>query len=483
MTKYVVGTAVAVLGILGVLYFVYPEAISSMWAMFRASWIVIIPALIALAVAFFLATNETYGWATLAGIFGIGWLIVGGTFIHFQQESKMADSLVVEKTSPNELDFRDRAPFDVATATSSRTLGDTTGDATGSLKAIPTAGKNGEYTTSVVRRGFAKGYESTQTLTPPLFGASTSKDVRFCEFDEDNELRFGGALFNNNLKRAIIHKTGPGIQVDQDDAFVVCDKKTPIVYAPVTTQKGFAVTNRVPAGVVTYNGKTGELNYEKNYKGTLPVYPNTVATQQRESLTASGSFFDWVFNRAGWETTEADANDPNGVNRADFSMSNPDGTTHHYVTPLTPRGDSTSIVALSTVDGSNMKNKTLNPIQVYKYESGESRQANSSIAARITGDVLGGYKAQGLSVFEIVPSSDGNWVASIGKDQSILYRALIKEDGTITLSDKAEDAQGDSKPKADAKVKLDKPIEEMDEEELKDLGNQILDELAKRSVD
>ena len=31
MTKYVVGTAVAVLGILGVLYFVYPEAISSMW--------------------------------------------------------------------------------------------------------------------------------------------------------------------------------------------------------------------------------------------------------------------------------------------------------------------------------------------------------------------------------------------------------------------------------------------------------------------
>ena len=101
MTKYVVGTAVAVLGILGVLYFVYPEAISSMWAFFRASWVVIIPALIVLAVAFFLVTEDALGWATLAGILGIGWLIVGGTFIHYQQESKLADSLVVEKTSPN----------------------------------------------------------------------------------------------------------------------------------------------------------------------------------------------------------------------------------------------------------------------------------------------------------------------------------------------------------------------------------------------
>lgn len=480
--KYGIGAVVllALLGLAG--YWIFPEFIAGIWALFRATWIVIVPMVIAIIVGFLLiGGDEHVGAGVLIGALGIAWLFVGGTMVNYQQDAKLSESLVVAEDSPNTVEFRDRAPYDVAVATSNRTLGDTTGDATGVIQSLPSAGDHGEYTTSVVRRGVGQGYESTQTLTPPLFGSATSKDVRFCDFDEDAELRFGGAFFHNNLDRAVIHETGINTKVNRDDAFVVCDQGTPMVYAPVTTQKGFAITQRVPAGVVTYNGKTGDMKYEKDYKGPLPVYPSSVTEKQRESLTAMDGFGDWIFNRAGWETTEADADDPNGETRAEFGLSDPKGNTHSYVTPLTPRGDSTSIVAMGVSKASEMKAGELNDYTVYKYPQGESRQANSSIAASITGEVLGGYKAQGLSVFEIVPSSDGKWVASIGKDQSILYRAYISEDGSIKLNEAQEAPETGKKAEDAGKVDLAKPVEEMTPEELTELGDQILKELASRS--
>ena len=460
-------------GITAGAWFLLPNLIHDLWAFFRATWVVVIPALIAGVLAAVLLTREN-GFGFLLGGAAVVWLIAGGIGLNYMQGHKLSESVVVTDKSPNDVSFRERAPFDVAVATSKRTLGDTTGDATGTVKALPSAGDNGEYTTSVIRRGMFKGYESTQVLTPPLFGGSSSKDVRFCEFDPTAELRFGGAGFNNNLDRAIGLRVPLGTNADKDDAFVVCDGDTPKLYAPLTKQKGFAVTTRVPAGVAVYNGKTGDLKIEENYSGNLPVYPASIATAQRESSKDSGSFFDSLFGRAGFEDTGKDGDDPNGENRAEFGLSTADGKKHQYVTPLNSRGSSSSIIALGVGDGSTVKNGELNTFNVYKYPKDAPRQANSAVAASITGEVLGGYKAQGLTVFEIAPAADGKWVASIGKSQSILYRAVIDEAGVITLTDETK-SDGES-----AEVDAGKPLDQMSPEELKRLGERVLDELVKQ---
>lgn len=473
-------TAVTTIGlvifaaVLGALWFLLPGVIHGAWALFRATWVVFIPiAILVIAGLLLFAADNILG--AFAWGAAIVWAILAGFGVSYMQGHKLSESVTVSDESADTLSFRERAPFDVAVATSNRTLGDTTGDATGKVKALPAAGERGEYTTSVIRRGAFKGYESTQTLTPPLFGSSGSGDVRFCKFDEDAELRFGGAGLNNNLGRAIHLRTPIGTGINSSDAFVVCEGDTPKVYAPLTKQKGFAITQRVPAGVAIYNGKTGELNIEKEYDGELPVYPSSIAEAQRKSTTDSGSFFDSLFSRAGWEDTGKDEQDPNGVNRAEFGLASEDGTKSNYVTPLNSRGSSSSIVAVGVSSSSTMKTGELNDYTVYRYET--PRQANSSVAASITGETLGGYKAQGLAVFEIVPSTDGTWVASIGKAQSILYRASIDPEGKITLIDQAENADG-GEPAGE--IDLGKPLEDMTDEALKNLGNRILEELSDR---
>ncbi|WP_336659449.1 DUF11 domain-containing protein [Leucobacter sp. USHLN153] len=158
---------------------------------------------------------------------------------------------------------------------------------------------------------------------------------------------------------------------------------------------------------------------------------------------------------------------------------------HDYVTPLNPRGTSASIVGIGTITGSTMEAGELNNYTVYRYPKGETRQANSAVADTITGSVLDGYKASGLTVFEVVPAADGNWVASIGKAQSILYRASIAPDGTIVLLEgdepaTAENAKQSGKPYA--KVTLAKPLAQMAADELHDLGDQVFAELAQRAL-
>lgn len=467
-----------VLGALAVIvfgsWFLLPNLVHDLWGIFRATWLVFVPVIVVGVLgAILIFAERGIGW--LLAVAAGAWLIGGGFVVSYMQGHELSKSVTVSESSPNELQFRERAPFDVAAATSKRTLGNTTGDATGTVKAIPTAGDNGEFTTSVIRRGAFKGYESTQVLTPPLFGGSSSKDVRFCSFSEDAELRFGGAGFNNNLDRAIALKVPLGTNANKSDAFVVCDGETPKVYAPLTVQKGFAITKRVPAGVAVYNGKTGELTVEKDYKGNLPVYPASITEAQRKSTTDAGSFFDSLFGRVGFEDTGKDEDDPNGDNRAEFGLSNLDGTQHKFVTPLNSRGSSSSIIALGVGNGSTVEHGELNEYAVYKYPQDEPRQANSAVAASITGEVLGGYKAQGLNVFEIVPAGDGKWVASIGKSQSILYRAVIDEGGTITLTDEAGEGEGES-----ASADAGKPLSEMSVEELQELGSHVLRELGDR---
>lgn len=476
----------------GLLWWLFPTAATALWVGFRAAWLVIVVGIAIAILTLTLAAAERSGFAVLAGIATLAWFIFGSMGVPYAQEQAVAASVVIEDASPNSLSFRERSPFDVAKETSTRTLGDTTGNVTGEVKSLPTLGDHGMFSTSIIRKGWIQGYESTQMLTPPLFGTAKASDATSCDFSPNANLRFGGGWFTNSLPRAIAHQAGIGVSATQSDAFVVCDGDTPMLYAPLVKQVGLAITKRVPAGVAIYDGKTGVLHIEHEYEGNLPVYPQSLATMQRESTAATGSFADWLFGRAGYEDTGKDEKDPNGQNRAEFGLAEQVGETpasgysHEYVTPLNPRGSSSSIIGIGTLTGSKMQTGVLNDFTVYRYPKDETRQANSAVADTITGTVLDGYKASGLTVFEIVPAANGNWVASIGKAQSILYRASIASDGNIAMLDADEPATEENTEKAGenaeaGKVELAKPIEQMSTQELRELGSQVLAELADRT--
>lgn len=472
----------------GLIWWLFPALLNGLWSGFRASWLVFIPLIVLAIIVITCTASDNGGIAFLIGVLAAGWTIFAGISIPYWQLNALQEASVSQsETPPGELSFRERAPFDVAAATSKRTLGETTGDVSGKVRSITAAGENGEYTTSVVRRGLFQGYESTQTLAPPLYGTAGAKDVTFCDFDPRAKLRFGGVWPVNNLQTAIYHRTPLGTHANQDDAFAVCVDDVPYIYAPLTRQQGFAVTTRVPAGVAIYNGKSGELTVERDYDGELPAYPQSVATAQRESTVASGSLADYWFKRVGWEDTGKDGSDPNGVNRAEFGLASADGDKQLYVTPLNPRGSSSSIVGLGVVDATHHRAGELNDYAVHLYPKGEARQANSAVADSITGGVLQGYQASGLTVFEVVPASDGSWSATIGKKQSILYRASIAVDGTITLRDaNGNQVGGTVSVSSDGEVErevatADTDLGSMTDAELRALAHQIVDELAERS--
>jgi hypothetical protein len=399
-------------------------------------------------------------------------------------------------TDAASLSFTERVPFDVADAVSDRSLGDTLGNSTGTVKAIP---MSNEYTTSVIRRGIFQGYESVQTMRLPLFGAAnTNNDVTFCKYSESAGLRLGGMGLNNNLNMRILQQTSPSTLLDASDAVAYCKAKDePVLYVPLTKLEGGLFPHRVPAGVAVYNGKTGVLTIEKDVRNApVPVYPMSLAKDQREALAAGNGFMDHYFKRAGFETTAKDGEDPNSGNNTEFAMkSAADETKGLYVTPLTPRGSSSSIVGLSTIDSNSVENGKLNALNVHRYEEGKTRDANSTVSATIVSSVLEGYKANGLTVFEVVPSKDGTWTASIGKNQSILYRANIAADGhTVKLTDASgnetkgdlgDPSTGETTPTEDANVPVPstgKPVSEMTPDELKALADSITSELAKRAT-
>lgn len=486
----IVSLALIAIGI-GLIWWVYPAFLNGIWSGFRASWIVIVPVAIMIIIALVFGSADHGGVAFCTGMLAASWAIFGGVSLHYWQLQGVYEASVIRsEVAPGELDFRERAPYDVAAATSKRTLGETTGDVTGKVRAIPAAGETGQYTTSVVRRGLFQGYESTQTLTPPLYGTAGAEDVTFCEFDPRAKLRFGGVWPVNNIKTAIYHRTPLGTHANQDDAFAVCADGVPYIYAPLTRQEGFTFTKRVPAGVAIYNGQTGDLRIESQYEGELPVYPQSITTEQRKSTVASGSLADYWFKRVGWEDTGKDGNDPNGANRAEFGLSDVEGKRQFYVTPLNPRGSSSSIVALGVGEASKMQSGKLNEYTVHSYPKGKTRQANSAVADSITGGVLQGYQAAGLTVFEVVPAEGGAWSATIGKKQSILYRATIAVDGTIMLHDANGDQiggkvtvaeDGDIERESDEAPVTPGSIAHLSDAELRSLATQIIDELTQRA--
>ncbi|HEY0699108.1 MAG TPA: sulfite exporter TauE/SafE family protein [Micromonospora sp.] len=347
------------------------------------------------------------GW--LGAIVGLGlgvfWLVYGE---YLQDRAYVATMRVGADPVP---DLTARAPYVVGEAQAAPNLGDVTGEIA-DVSYLPDTDR---FAILVERRGWLAGYEVGLVQEVPLGG--NSRQQQRCRFDVSAANARIGGWFTHNLGRKIANERR-GVRFEADDAYVYCQGETPIVVVPLKRQTGFLVVTERPAGVALYDGHTGKVTVtDDTTKVPGPSYPISLAARQREGTAAVGSFADWWFERSGWDASEDGANEGN---ESEFSLRHRDDSGRSaYVTPLTPQGEASSVVAVSTVP-TRHTGGGLAPLTVHRLNpTWSSPQAIVALIKAEYRDVCCWNDDQ---VFEVVPTGGSTWTATIGSEQAIRYR-------------------------------------------------------------
>lgn len=345
---------------------------------------------------------------------GVLGLLIGGAvafgWIGHTQYSQDRTYLPAMKVSADAVPtLAGRAPYQVGVAQARPNLGDTTGDITDTTY-LPGEDR---YASLVERRGWLSGYEAALTQQIPLQGRGAADQK--CQFDKNQAGDRVSGWFSHNLGREISQHQR-WLRFSGDDAYAYCDDDTPMVVVPLKRQVGILVVTEKPAGVALYNGRTGELTITADTsKVPGPSYPLSLAKQQREATAGMGSFADWLFNRAGWETPDDDTNSGNDT---EFTLSAAGQPV--YVTPLTGRGSATAISVVASVPARH-SGIGLAPVTVHKLKP--VWVSPGAIVDRIKADYQDIPNWQTINVYEVIPTGANSWVATLGTGQNILYRA------------------------------------------------------------
>ncbi|MFF1556276.1 hypothetical protein [Streptomyces sp. NPDC058279] len=346
-------------------------------------------------------------WA--GGVLGLGigiWWLVYGAYL--QDRAYMQDVRIVSEPVP---ELTPRAPYLVGKAQAAPHLGDVTGEIS-DVTYLPDADR---FATLVERSGWLAGYEVGLVQEIPLGG--NSRNQQRCAFDVDRaDARIGG-WFTHNLGRKISAQKR-GVRFEASDAYVTCSGDTPIVVVPLKRQTGLFVVTERPAGVALYDGRTGKVTITTDTTGVPgPSYPLSLAARQREATAAVGGFSDWWFERSGWDASEDGANEGND---SEFTLRYRDASGNSaYVTPLTPQGQASSVVAVSTVP-TRHQGGGLAPLTVHRLDpTWSSPKALVELVKAEYRDVCCYNEDR---VFEVVPTGGSTWTATIGSEQNIRYR-------------------------------------------------------------
>ncbi|MEU3452127.1 hypothetical protein ABZ671_00590 [Micromonospora sp. NPDC006766] len=373
--------------------------------------------------------NDLEGILAVAGaVAGLGAGILWAAHTSYEQDRTYLSSIRV--TSDPVPTLAARAPFQVGEAQARPNLGDTSGTI------VDTTYLPGEdrYATLVERRGWLSGYEVAYTQHIPLQGRGEAD--RKCGFDRDRAGARVSGYFGHNLGRLISEKQR-WVRFDSGDVYAYCQSDGhPIVVVPLKRQTGVWVTTERPAGAALYDGQTGDLTITTDTAGIPgPSYPLSLAKTQREATAASGGFWDWVFGRAGWETSD---DETNAENSSEFTLSA--GGSPVYVTPLTGRGSATAISVVAVVPARH-SGLSLAPVSVHRMSP--VWVSLKAIEDKIRADYQDIPNWQNIHVYEVSPSGGNGWVATLGTGQNVLYRVsgtgdlrgdkatcLLRADGT-----------------------------------------------------
>ncbi|MET9469809.1 hypothetical protein ABZY44_34465 [Streptomyces sp. NPDC006544] len=345
----------------------------------------------------------------LAGVLGLGlavWWLVYGAYL--QDRAYMHDVRVVTEAVP---ELSARAPYVVGKAQAAPHLGDVTGE----ISDITYLPDSDRFATLVERRGWLSGYEVGLVQDVPLGGNSRTQER--CSFDvEKADARIGG-WFGHNLGRKI-SAARRWVRFDAGDAYVTCSDGVPVVAVPLKRQTGTLVVTERPAGLALYDGRTGRITITDDTTSVPgPSYPLSLAARQREGTAAVGSFADWWYERSGWDASEDGANEGN---ESEFTLQYRDKSGRSaYVTPLTPQGEASSVVAVSTVP-TRHRGGGLAPMTIHRLSPTWS--SPKALVALIKAEYRDVCCYNDDRVFELVPTGGSTWTATVGSEQNIRYR-------------------------------------------------------------
>lgn len=355
------------------------------------------------------------GFLTVLAPLGLG--IWGG----YYQGTVLADSSV--KTDDSQPTYEWRTPWVVAAQSASSRAGEVTGDfREDSTTFLPATG---QYVTPVKARGFVTGLSTVVVQNP---GSATADTCSFAA-----EVPLSGGLFDMNLRRALTF-VDRSLLYNRDDVWVYCDGDNAKMVVPVMTMVGQPQSHPVPAGVAVFDGESVEI-LSSVAPGELPgpVYPSSLAAAQRDALRSSSGLADKLFSRAGYETSEDLDGDPNKGNVAELLLARADGSGWDYVTPLTPRGKSFTVTALSVVPADRVTAGELNELTIHQLPV--AREGNQAVADRIKAAFPQLGWAAGLTLVEVIPTSDTTWAATLSNGRAVANRVELNSDGTLCLQD------------------------------------------------
>lgn len=377
--------------------------------------------------------------------------------------------------------YDSRAPYVVAQAlapTAVRTNGDLDIASTTYLPAQQ------RYTSLVNRRSVFGGY--TEVIDQAVT-ADGHVNTQNCQVGK-SAASLGGSL-NHNLDRRIIREH-PGVGLNRDDAYGFCDAGVAKVVMPLTRLSGLWPVTSVPAGVAIYDTKSEAIEHVVEGAGGVPgpMYPLSLAEVQRDASLATGSFFDWVFNRVGYSTTTVDPQDPNAENAGEFTLARRGEDGADFVTPLTRRGRGTAIVAVSTLDAGQARVGSLAQLSVHTLPA--PREANSTVEQAMKAKLTKvPWATPGFGVFEIVPTGPDSWIASLGMRQNVVYHVDLTADGAMRLLNAGDGsaaqiitAQGTTEVPGDATT-VPSPgadLSRLTDQELAELQARVSAEVSKR---
>lgn len=299
----------------------------------------------------------------------------------------------------------------------------------------------------VDRKGIGNpGYAAIINQTIALTGQATGKP---CLFDESKAAHRMDGWFGNSLTRTIAGQDATLI-AQKDDAWGYCDGDTPKIVVPVTKLDGWFSPTHVPAGVAIYDGKTGNVELRSEIEaGELPgpaVGLSYVHKVNESMATRNGDWWSMIMGQSGLTDEVKDDNDPNRGNSSALSLAYKDQPGSVYASPFTSRASSRSIEDVALLESGHVKAGEKPSVTLYHLEV--PRQSNAATADKIKADYsdLGGW-ATGLTVQEVIPVSHNEWAASIGLNQNVAYRVLVKSDGSSCLTKDGEkvrciDAEG-----------------------------------------
>lgn len=431
----------------------------------------------AIAVAAVLLRNDSWvGFLIIAlGIAGIV-----GISVHRGWQSNLAYAATVEEVSDPVPDFADRAPHQIASRQATSSLSGINGTP-GRTAYMP---DGDAYTTLISKPGpLNPGYTAIVSQDIALTGQA---DGSTCRFSEDADRRIDG-LFGHSLTRAIAAKDARLI-VSGGDAYGFCDGETAKVAVPVTKLEGMLVPVHVPAGVALYDGKTGEVEIVDGKEADgLPGGAIGLSYSERvnESMkTWNGTWWSTLIGQTGLTDKPKDEDDPNSLNASNFALLS--GKDTSYVSPLTSVASSVTIDAVLVMDSSGVEAGSAPKVTMHKLAT--PRASNAATADRVKADFSDLAWSSGIFIQEIVPAADGEWAASIGLNQNITHRVLIKDDGSSCLQDAYGNVlrcSGDPKAQAvpgssEAPASVPDDISAMSDAELEQLLKAVTEEVFNR---